>query len=116
AGGVVASYTLFASAYGIEIAALFSGPLILALALLMVSPIPYPKDKLFEVSRRSAFGMLFVAILCLAVFHAKPKVMLFVVGLAYTVLGPWRVYAERKRSAAASSEQPSPQPAAHETR
>ncbi|MCD6288480.1 MAG: CDP-diacylglycerol--serine O-phosphatidyltransferase, partial [Candidatus Hydrogenedentes bacterium] len=93
AGGVVASYTLFTSvhganiasfvtAHGMGIATLLIGPLTLGLALLMVSPIPYPKDRLFEVSRRRAFAMLFVAILALAAFHAEPRATLFLLGLA----------------------------------
>jgi len=114
AGGVVASYTLFTAAYEIEIGPLLIGPLILVLALLMVSPIPYPKDRLFEVSRRWAFGLMFVAILCLAMFHAKPKIMLFLVGLAYTVLGPWRVMADRKGVEHAAGEKTAPEPVTHE--
>jgi len=115
AGGMVASYTLFVSAYDIDVAAMLIGPLILVLALLMVSPIPYPKDRLFEVSRRWAFGLLFVSILCLAVFHAKPKIMLFLIGLAYTIFGPWRVIADRKSAADLPDEETVPQPTVHET-
>jgi len=113
AGGVVASYTLFTSAYGIEMASVLVGPLILGLALLMVSPIPYPKDRLFEVSRRRAFSVLFLAILCLAFFHVKPKVVLFAVALAYTVLGPWRVVADRKSAVEPTGEHTQGQPTVH---
>jgi len=114
AGGMVASYTLFTSAYNIEHAALLVGPLILALALLMVSPVPYPKDRLFEVSRRWAFALLFIAILCLATFHAKPKIVLFLMGLAYTILGPWRVIADRRSAKDAAAEETGTEPSPHE--
>jgi len=117
AGGVVASYTLFTSAYGYEVATLLVGPLILALALLMISPVPYPRDRLFEVSRRWAFSLLFLAILCLAMFHTKPKIMLFLMGLAYTILGPWRVIADRRSAEhAAASHETGTEPAPHEAR
>lgn len=114
AGGMVASYTLFTSAYNIEHAALLVGLLIIALALLMVSPVPYPRDRLFEVSRRWAFALLFIAILCLAMFHAKPKIMLFLMGLAYTILGPWRVIADRRSAEDAAGEEADTEPAPHE--
>lgn len=114
AGGMVASYTLFTSAYNIEHAALLVGPLILALALLMVSPVPYPRDRLFEVSRRWAFALLFLAILCMATFHAKPKIVLFLMGLAYTVLGPWHVIALRRSAEDAAGEETGTKPARHE--
>jgi CDP-diacylglycerol--serine O-phosphatidyltransferase len=116
AAGVVASYTLFTSihgtnvadflnAYGMGITKLLIGPLTLGLALLMVSPIPYPKDRLFEVSRRWAFGILFIAILYLAAFHAEPRAALFLLALAYVILGPWRVIAARKNSEDESEEE-----------
>ena len=111
----MASYTLFTSAYNIEHAALLVGLLIIVLALLMVSPFPYPRDKLFEVSRRWAFALLFIAILCLATFHAKPKIMLFLMGLAYTTLGPWRVIANRRGAEDAAEEEVGAEPAPHET-
>jgi len=114
AGGMVASYTLFTSAYGYEFAALLIGPLILALALLMISPVPYPRDRLFEVSRRWAFGLLFLAILCLAMFHAKPKIVLFLMGLAYTILGPWRVIADRRSAEDTACRKTGTEPAPHE--
>lgn len=109
AGGVVASYTLFTSKYGanvatfmesynMELASLLIGPLTLGLALLMVSSIPYPKDKLFEVSRRRSLALLFVAVIGLAMFHAQPRTVLFFFALAYVALGPWRAIAARRHA------------------
>jgi CDP-diacylglycerol--serine O-phosphatidyltransferase len=59
-----------------------------ALALLMVSRIPYPSFKKVDIFRRKPFSTLVVMVVTLVVVLAEPPIMLFVLSAVYLVLGP----------------------------
>jgi CDP-diacylglycerol--serine O-phosphatidyltransferase len=59
-----------------------------ALALLMVSRIPYPSFKKVDIFRRKPFSTLVVLVVTLVVVLAKPEIMLFGLSIVYLVLGP----------------------------
>jgi CDP-diacylglycerol--serine O-phosphatidyltransferase len=58
-----------------------------ALGLLMVSPIPYRSGK--ELDLRHSFGTLVMAVIALALIIQEPSVTLFVIGVVYTLSGPF---------------------------
>ncbi|MEW6057156.1 MAG: CDP-diacylglycerol--serine O-phosphatidyltransferase [Bdellovibrionota bacterium] len=60
---------------------------ILVLASLMISTIRFPSFKEFKVSKENSFGVLAVCILTLVLIAVKPEVTLFVMCLAYVVIG-----------------------------
>jgi CDP-diacylglycerol--serine O-phosphatidyltransferase len=70
---------------------------VVALGLLMVSPIPYRSNKELDL-RHSYWTLVFVVIALLLVIQ-EPSVTLFVIGVAYVVSGPaawaWRRYTGR---------------------
>jgi len=57
-----------------------------ALALLMVSSVPYRSFK--EVDLRHSYGTLVLVVLALAVVVAQPRIALFAIGLLYVPSGP----------------------------
>jgi CDP-diacylglycerol--serine O-phosphatidyltransferase len=67
---------------------------VVALGLLMVSPIPYRSNKELDL-RHSYWTLVFVVIALLLVIQ-EPSVTLFVIGVAYVISGPaawgWRRY------------------------
>lgn len=62
--------------------------LVFLLAFLLVSNIKYISLKDPELFKRQPFVMLVVAIILLIVIVAKPKIMLFLIGIAYMLSGP----------------------------
>ncbi|MCD6560373.1 MAG: CDP-diacylglycerol--serine O-phosphatidyltransferase [Deltaproteobacteria bacterium] len=58
------------------------------LSFLMVSTIDYPSFKELELTRKKTFNMLVTVILMLIVVAYKPKIMLFLLLLAYIFAGP----------------------------
>ena len=58
------------------------------LSFLMVSSIDYPSFKELELTRKKTFNMLVTVILVLIVVAYKPKIMLFLILLAYIIAGP----------------------------
>jgi CDP-diacylglycerol--serine O-phosphatidyltransferase len=59
-----------------------------ALALLMVSRIPYPSFKKVDIFRRKPFSTLVVLVVTLVVVLTKPEIMLFGLSVVYLILGP----------------------------
>ena len=70
--------------------------LVFLLAFLMISNIKYLSLKDPELFKRQPFMMLVLAIMLLIVIVAKPKIMLFVIGMAYLVSGPIVHYLNRR--------------------
>lgn len=94
AGGTVAAFVLFADYFHLRVAFWVLGPLTLALAGLMVSPVRYPKDRMkkaFVLAPRNAFRMLVTAALGIAIFHYavthSPAIVLFPICMAYVLFG-----------------------------
>jgi CDP-diacylglycerol--serine O-phosphatidyltransferase len=67
---------------------------VVALGLLMVSPIPYRSGK--ELDLRHSFGTLVLVVIALLLVIQEPSVTLFAIGVAYVLSGPadwlWRRY------------------------
>jgi CDP-diacylglycerol---serine O-phosphatidyltransferase len=67
---------------------------VVALGLLMVSPIPYRSGK--ELDLRHSFGTLVLVVIALLLVVQEPSVTLFALGVAYVFSGPvdwlWRRY------------------------
>jgi CDP-diacylglycerol--serine O-phosphatidyltransferase len=61
--------------------------LILVLASLMISTIRFPSFKEMKVSKENSFGLLAVVVLTLVLIAIKPEVTLFVMCIAYIVVG-----------------------------
>lgn len=74
--------------------------LIYILSFLMVSTIDYLSFKEFDIRNRKPFNVLVSIILILVVIAYKPKIMLFLILLAYVLSGPiitlYRLYGKRK--------------------
>ncbi len=94
AGGTVAAFVLFADYFHLKVAFWVLGPLTVALAGLMVSPVRYPKDRMkkaFVLAPRNAFRMLITASIGIAVFHYaitySPAIVLFPLAMAYVLFG-----------------------------
>ena len=111
AGGLVAATVLFMG--WLEIAPPFTRPIELAIttgfaavALLMVSPIPYPSWKMVHVPRRHAYPALVVIVLGGIALLLHYEWMLFFVGVTFIGSGPvlWLVQRHRRPAAAAHNE------------
>lgn len=67
---------------------------VVALGLLMVSPIPYRSGK--ELDLRHSYGTLVLVVIALLLVIQEPSVTLFAIGVAYVLSGPldwvWRRY------------------------
>ena len=67
---------------------------VVALGLLMVSPIPYRSGK--ELDLRHSFGTLVLVVIVLLLVILEPSVTLFAIGIAYVFSGPvdwlWRYF------------------------
>jgi CDP-diacylglycerol---serine O-phosphatidyltransferase len=99
AGGSIAAFTLFweyfKESLALEVQAVFwiLGPYTVALSLLMVSNVRYPKKtmKLFILSPRKAFPFLVLCVVGIATFHYareySPSIVLFPLSLAYVLFG-----------------------------
>jgi CDP-diacylglycerol--serine O-phosphatidyltransferase len=65
---------------------------VVALGLLMVSPIPYRSNK--ELDLRHSYGTLVLVVIALLLVIQEPSVTLFAIGVAYVLSGPvswcWR--------------------------
>lgn len=61
--------------------------LVVLLAALMVSKVPYYSFKDPELFKRQPFYTLVAAIVLIAVFAAKPEIMLFITGFTYMTIG-----------------------------
>lgn len=98
AGGTVASFVLFAHYFelhvSLNVAYWVLGPLTLGLAYLMVSTVRYPKDRLkkaFILAPHSAFRMLAISAVVIAIFHYAithhPVIVLFPLCMSYVLFG-----------------------------
>lgn len=93
AGGLVASFVIFAHHFELTVTIWLLGPLTIALALLMVSTIRYPKDKIKSalLSPKHAFRFILLAGVLIAFLGAasehSPAVALFPMGAGYVLLG-----------------------------
>ncbi|MCF6264981.1 MAG: CDP-diacylglycerol--serine O-phosphatidyltransferase [Desulfuromusa sp.] len=85
--------------------------LVFLLAFLLVSNIKYISLKDPELFKRQPFVMLVVAIMLLIVIVAQPRIMLFLIGMAYLISGPiahylgWRKDKLEKKKDSAGSKQ-----------
>ncbi|MGH0032521.1 MAG: CDP-diacylglycerol--serine O-phosphatidyltransferase [Myxococcota bacterium] len=75
------------------------------LGLLMVSPIPYRSGK--ELDLRHSFGTLVMVVIALALIVQEPSVTLFVIGVVYTLSGPFD-WVVRRLTGATLEELPKP--------
>ena len=93
AAGDIAAFTLFCQAFDFQVAYWVLGPLTVALALLMVSNVRYPKKtmQVFVLSPRKAFRFLVLVAVGFAAFgyalEYSPAIVLFPLGMAYTLFG-----------------------------
>ncbi|MBI4830187.1 MAG: CDP-diacylglycerol--serine O-phosphatidyltransferase [Candidatus Lindowbacteria bacterium] len=84
---------------------LFMAVFVMILAFLMVSTITYPKQELFVVRRSRAFQYTFMLILFFSlIMLMKPTLFIFVVFLAYVIIGPIN-YLTRARKGAEQAPQ-----------
>lgn len=106
AASLIASLVLFTSALGG-----FPGSrhtviiiLIYVLSFLMVSSISYLSFKEFELRRKKPFNVLVALILVLIVIAYRPRIMLFLILVAYILSGPViSVYRLRKKRSKATA-------------
>ncbi len=114
AAGTIASFTLFVQYFEFRVAYWVLGPLTVALALLMVSTIRYPKKtmQVFVLTPRKAFRFLVLCVVGIAVFNYalqySPAIVLLPLGMTYVLFGVANalfVFLRRRRTV--SSEEPS---------
>ncbi|MCB1153340.1 MAG: CDP-diacylglycerol--serine O-phosphatidyltransferase [Deltaproteobacteria bacterium] len=74
-----------------------------AIALLMVSTIPFYGFKDVDLFRRHKFWVFFVAILSIAFIFQDPEIALFAIIMVYTVSGPVFWYWNRRKAPEADS-------------
>lgn len=93
AGATVASLVLFTEYLALDVKFWVIGPLTLVLALLMVSTVRYPKDRMktMVLAPRSAFRLLAILVFVFAAFdyarQYSPTIILFAIMMGYVVLG-----------------------------
>jgi CDP-diacylglycerol--serine O-phosphatidyltransferase len=75
-----------------------------ALAFLMVSNIKYPAFKRFDFKKRVVFSRFLFVILFIYVLATIPRVALFILGIAYAIIGPIGLLLKNKKLAVESSE------------
>jgi CDP-diacylglycerol--serine O-phosphatidyltransferase len=95
-GCLIASFVLLKLKYPHPIIYNYLALLIVFLAFLMVSTITYPKQQLFLVRRTRAFQYIFVLILLLSLIMLRPTLFVFVVFLAYVLIGPFNHLIKRR--------------------
>jgi len=110
AGATVAAFVLFMNYFEWRVAFYMLGPLTVVLAFLMVSNVHYPKDRakrVFVLAPHSAFRMLALSVIVIAVFHYAvthhPVIVLFPLCMAYVLFGAGDelvVYVKARRAAA----------------
>lgn len=94
AGGTIASFVLFTQYLEVTVSFWALGPLTLALAILMVTTIRYPKDRMriLILAPRMAFRFLTMCVLGIIVFHYAnqhtPAIILMPLAAAYVLYGP----------------------------
>ncbi len=112
AGVTLASYVLFMHYFEAYRAFWALGPMAVALGLLMVSTVPYPKDRIKTVilAPRNAFRLLLVSGIVIAFFvnvsDQSPAVILFPVTLLYVLLGLGESFREWRRRRGAREQAP----------
>lgn len=113
AAGTIASFTLFVQYFDLHVAYWVLGPLTVALALLMVSTVRYPKRtmRIFVLSPRYAVRFLVLCGVGIAVFHYARQyhsaIVLLPLGMAYVLFGVVNgvyVFLRRKRLGAAAEQ------------
>ncbi len=67
---------------------IFMAPMTLALALLMISSVPYPSFKSIHPRKRSQIEIMAGVLVVAAMFLAMPQFTLFILSLAYVASGP----------------------------
>jgi len=93
AAGTIASFTLFAQYFELQVAYWVLGPLTVALAGLMVSTVKYPKKtmRVFVLTPRKALRFLVLCGVGIAVFHYAlqyhPAIVLLPLGMSYVLFG-----------------------------
>jgi CDP-diacylglycerol--serine O-phosphatidyltransferase len=113
AASVLVALIIFQEQQGVAVvrtALVYAMPAIaIALALLMVSRIPYRRLNRSTLVGRRPFGQLPVVVLVLAIFIASPAPTLLVVTVVYGMSGPATFLARRLRANRAPATQDSPQ-------
>ncbi len=93
AAGTIASFTLFARYFELNVAYWVLGPLTIALAGLMVSTIRYPRKtmQVFVLAPRKAFRFLVLCVVGISVFNYalqySPAIVLLPLGMTYVLFG-----------------------------
>jgi CDP-diacylglycerol--serine O-phosphatidyltransferase len=94
AGGTIATFVLFTEYMNLHVAFWVLGPLTLILAVLMVSSVRYPKDRMKKalvVSPRNAFRLLALSVVVLALIHYaathSPSIVMFPLFMSYVLFG-----------------------------
>jgi len=93
AAGNIASFTLFARYFELNVAYWVLGPLTIALAGLMVSTVRYPRKtmQVFVLAPRKAFRFLVLCVVGISVFNYalqySPAIVLLPLGMAYVLFG-----------------------------
>ncbi len=86
--GLVLAYSYF-ELDAPRLLAVVATPLTVALAGLMISRVPYPSFKSFDLHRRAPLELLVAVLLALGVMIALPQLSAFVVASAYVLSGPF---------------------------
>ncbi len=114
AAGNIASYTLFVQYFDFQVVYWVLGPLTVALALLMVSTVRYPKKtmRVFVLAPRYAVRFLVLCGVGIAVFHYAlqyhPAIVLLPLGMAYVLFGVVNeIYAFIRRKRLGTATEPS---------
>ena len=114
AAGTIASFTLFVQYFELRVAYWVLGPLTVALALLMVSTIRYPKKtmQVFVLTPRKAFKFLVLCVAGIAAFNYalqySPAIVLLPLGMTYVLFGVANaLYVLLRRRRAGSRVEPS---------
>ena len=93
AAGTIAAFVLFATYFEWNVAFWVLSPMTVAISLLMVSSIEYPKHniKMFLVAPRAGFRYLVIFVAGIAIFHYAnqyhPSIVLFPMAVGYVVFG-----------------------------
>lgn len=117
AAGNIASYTLFVRYFDLHVAYWVLGPLTVALALLMVSTVRYPKKtmQVFVLAPRYAVRFLVLCGVGIAVFHYAHQyhsaIVLLPLGMSYVLFGVVNeAYAFLRRKRLGTAAEPSENP------
>jgi CDP-diacylglycerol--serine O-phosphatidyltransferase len=96
AAGVLGSYVLFELKYAVAVSPWVILPLMLILAFLMVSRVPYSSFSNIDLKKQNSFYYLVLAVVCVGLLVRFPQQILLCVFLGYIVSGPINILRKPK--------------------